>query len=317
MKINQRNHEIAEAAMKRLKLGWTVEKVTLAEIDLKAGRENNARPMSGHKLNSDQVAVMVLEMERGDYFPMPVLMRVPSRKLLQVAGGNHRLGAYEQLLVRGEDLISCYVVSTSDDQVIDVLPRELNLSEGNQTTLEERISHAVYYSQNYNVKPTEADKKYGLKEGTTATKLRIASAHIRLKELGMPSDKINNTIVGVIGSLPNDNVAKSLAKLVIDSRVMTITDVNAIVKAVKIKRTESDQLQEIKSQGKMWTSVFPDSKSKNTMAERSKFFQCITVLINRVDGKKTFAQFGITGEEDRTNAKAKIQRAINLLKSLR
>jgi hypothetical protein len=285
--------EKAEQCMARAGIKWTIERVSLVDINLEKGRENRAR--LEQSMDWERVETMVHDIERGDAFPMTVLMRFGNSAKALPASGNHRLAGYEKAFPAEMDVqFDCYIVFTKDEYIKDMLPRKLNMVEGMQPKRAERIQHALWEIKHYSTKPREAERMWGLPEGTMSKQLRIQEGRLRLAEHGVKHAIIADAAVDRLHGISNENVFEQMAKLINRLPNITTDDISKIVAEVREQKTELAQLNKV---GEFYTQLVHQDNQPIRQSERTKYLMVVSRMEKILAKKRYYTQLGFTGED--------------------
>lgn len=305
--INWFSDKAAEKLMTSVGLTWSVARVKLSDIDWDDSKSNGARLHD--PLNDELAKDYSLAMERGEHFPMIVLLKRKGRKYL-ILGGNHRACAVK--MCRTDD-VECYVVETEDVQIIDILPRALNRTHGLRQDRSELLINAIYAVEKYGWGVRQADEFFGLPEGAVSHEMRARTVKATLQGKGIRAEKIPKTTLLALSPLEsNENVLLAAARIV-SGTGMVGSDVRDFVKCIKKNRTEASQMSVIADMesrsGPHQSIASQDPAIKVPRQKRTKFLAWITTGENYLDGIKNLKQLQVT---EKTESDRIRQRLSNL-----
>ncbi len=292
-KINWVPDLAAEQMMKEFGVEFTTQWVSLASIDLEGSLLNHAR-LRTH-LDDSVVTEYQTNMEREHPFPMTVLFLLKPGKY-SVAGGNHRLTSAKNA---GADKVLAYVVKTSDESVIDLLPRILNRGHGKGLVREDAIKQAMYAVETYGMEYKQAEDAFGLPKNCLSQEARVRDVQQLLKDHHVPVAKINKTVLRTISTVSgNANVAVTAGRIAAN-KGMGVEDVKQMIKEVKKCKTEASQIGKLSEfEELLGVKNKPEATSKYSRSDKTKILLWLRNGENYLDGVDSLAQLQITTPED-------------------
>ncbi len=277
----------AEAKMEQFGAKFRVQVVKLSDIDWTESKTNGAR--LNDPLNEDLVLEYSLAMERGDVFPMPVLLLVG--RLYVILSGNHRLAAVKLI---GISDVQCYVIETSDSGIIEILPRVLNRLHGKRQSKDEAMLHAVYAVDQFGWEPRRAAEMFGLQRDAVSSFIRLRSTRAALEKSGVRTGALKDSHVRDLSAIKNENVQAAAARIATNT-AMTTQVLGEFVQGIKTQRTEATQMAVVADWEKKtqpMTIALPVVKVPKAM--RSKFVGCLTTIEKYIENVTQLSQLQIT-----------------------
>lgn len=289
----------AESKMQEFGAKYKVSDVKLSEIDWAASRTNGAR--LNDPLNDDLVIEYALAMERGDGFPMVVLMKKGSHYI--ILSGNHRMAAAKEI---GIAEVKAYVIETDDSSVIEILPRVLNRLHGKRQDKSEALLHAVYAVDQFGWEPKKASEMFGLHKGAVADFIRIRETRTALEKNGVKTAALKDSHVRTLSVIKNENVQSAAARIAVNTG-MTGDLLEELTKSVKAQKTEATAMGVIGEwEKKTQPMTIPLPAVKVPKALRSKFIGCLTTMEKYVENVSQLAQLQITEKSEADSVKQRL-----------
>jgi hypothetical protein len=235
--------DLDHAALDRLGIGFVYhDRLRLSEIDDPASRAVWNQARLGDPVDEEHVEVLRAELERGVDFP-PVIVYRDDKNRCVVLSGNHRVQAYR---TAGRSSIRAYEATglaglRNEDPRVLLLVYEANHGHGKAVEVDDRLEQGLtLIAHGQSVRAAAA--ALGIPEGRLRDHHEASRATRRLEEdLGVPTDEIPISAQRRLANVRSDRVAKAAAKLVplMDRKTL---EVNDLVKAINLERTENAQL---------------------------------------------------------------------------
>lgn len=203
----------AEQQMKKLGVKYTVEEVSIDDIDWKESEKNHAR--TGLPVYSEAVTQYSHDMKNGDSFPMTVLRRV-GKKFITMSG-NHRLPSAKAI---GVKTVSAYVIVSDDETVIVDLPRMLH-ERLVDVSKEDRLVFASDQIRRTGCSVASAADNFGVSAYVLRSFIAADETRTRLVSSGVSgAEKLPIKILETLSRLGgNSNVQKAAAVIVCQGRL--------------------------------------------------------------------------------------------------
>ncbi len=294
-----------EAAVRKFGLEWTIEDWPIKSLDMEASWHNQAR-ISCPK-HPDWIEKYKLAFERGDVFPMIFVLVTPAHSTKPlIAAGNHRTGGAD---AAGLKSVKAYTIRTEDDYVIDQLPRVLNYAEGLAISPAEMLEQAVDCVRRYKRELKQVADIYGVSYFNLRDKVLARTVGDRLQEVGVNADRINDTVRKKINVLSdNDNVMRSAAKFIIDTRATT-EEAATFIDRLREHRTEASRLAFVEDQRRLQLVPQPAPSSstvngmtppvKNKQSSHQRFLAWLTAGENLLKQRDTLEKNEVTKHDER------------------
>lgn len=300
----------AESRLSEFGCKFQHENVPLSDIDFHDSSMNCARLMD--PIQDDLALEYAMAMERGDAFPMPVVLNRPGKGKLTL-GGNHRFLAVKTL--DSNAVVPCYVVDSDDEMVTDILPRILNRGHGERQSREEAIEHALFMTKKYNLEPKKAESLFGLKANSLYAEIRVRAVRAELEKGGIKVARLTKGVLTQLSPIKNENSLLAAARLLSEKKIPTAA-VTEFLTEVKQCRTEGTQLAVVAE----WSDrVFPTQKDRRGEAlntNRSRFLLALSLMEKAVNGSKTLSQLQITDRQEAARIKERVGTLLDRLRPL-
>jgi hypothetical protein len=304
----------AEQTMRKFGVQWTVEEVDFGDVDWKESATNQAR--IGPSLNADHVGRILIGLQNGDSFPMPVVRRKKGDvKKFTVEGGHHCVEASKQ-----HGLKSCmaYVFESNDDDIIRNLPRALN-----PPTLVTPKEHSLIFARDAVERDgwtiTRAAATYNLSEDSLRKHMAAERTRKDLVSMGIDGAmKLPTLTLGVLSRLKNANVQKRAAKLVCDLRLKG-EDTARIAREVNKQRTEASQIVALEGEEKAYGYGVNGAGSQD--AKKQKRSPAVIVryavsVLEKYLAMRTFGHWGITDRGERVQMAERLRKIAKGINSI-
>lgn len=171
-----------EGMLDRLGVPWTLELISLEEINERTSRQNQARTFGdGAALDADTVERYTLDMKAGAEFPPVLARRTSAKAKLVLLGGNHRHAA---AVAAGRAVIPGYVVEVADEALVVRLMYEDNRTHGLAVPREDRLRQAVHLTS-MGWTNRDAGACVGIEDTAVATAKSVFAASGRARKAGV------------------------------------------------------------------------------------------------------------------------------------
>lgn len=241
---------------------WERVMVPFAEIDMKASKENPAR-LTRH-INEEVVFEYALAMEAGVPFPAIVLLRLDpgARFKYIVATGMHRISAAQEVKI---DKFDAYIVTEPDQYRRDVLVRQLNMLEGQNMTLRDKLAQVLQLHDMYPAKSLNMlAQEWHLKPSTVhnAAKEQRAGARARKFNYDFVKAKVHQKVVMALDGIHSDKVFERACQFVIQNAPSS-SEVDSMVGEIKKIRDEQAAIDIVGQYAKASTDALVHQQAKN------------------------------------------------------
>lgn len=235
--------DLDRAALDRLGIRFVFHpELPLSELDDDASRAVWNQARLGDPVDEEHVDELVAELEREVDLPPIIFYRDDAGRAVTLSG-NHRRRAFERT---GAEAVAAYEATglqglRKEDERVLRLIYEANRGHGKAVSIDDRVHQALVLIENgYNVRAAAA--AVGIPESRVRDHYDAARATQRLEvDLGVDTTAIPVSAQRRIVNIRNDRVAAAVAKLVPQMAKKT-QEVNELVKAVNVERTEEAQL---------------------------------------------------------------------------
>lgn len=232
-----RRDHLTEDVLQGLGLAYDyVENIPLDQFDLAAGLRNQARLTA--PLDRDLVMEYALAMLDGDVFPAVIVERLPATGLLSAIDANHRLHAATEAKLSN---VAAYILRPCDPASRRMALIAFNRRAGKRTSMEEGIQHGIWLVTHCSQTIVSAARVAKVSPDTLGTAIRTAKAKAEFAKAGIPVERITNSKLERVGSIPLRSIREKAAKLVAE-RQMSTSDVDSMVMAIK-RRDGVDEME--------------------------------------------------------------------------
>jgi hypothetical protein len=282
----------AEQAMRKFNLKWKIEDVPFDRIDWEESQKNCAR--IGDPLTPEHVADLQTALRHGDVLPRVVLLN-HGRKLVYAAG-NHRGTSARNC---GATSISAYVVSTTDEKVIQTLPSALNAPMRMQAR-DERIRLAlIAIDRGLTVK--EASSSFSISEAILSLEISAKQTREELQACGVNTSKVARTVINELGKIQNANVLAAAGRVVTLAK-LTTDETIPFTREIRRQRTEAQQMAVVAAKE---IALGIDGKTnevkvKAILPKATKIRRLISSLEGYLTNVRTINQLGFTEKSEKT-----------------
>jgi ParB-like chromosome segregation protein Spo0J len=215
-------------------------RLDLSKIDRKLSLSNQARPLIGG-IDEDKILMMAEAEEQQPGRLPPVLVKRMKNGKYKVLDGNHRV---EVMRLLGRNTVAAVVVDEENltPQQEAMIIYTANIGQGSETTLRDRITHAVNLIEQFGVTAVEASRSLWIPANRITTQLALIKAMSRFETLGMqgPRKRLPESSIKRLGSIRGDDILREAAKLCDEAKVGT-EDVSTLVKKLNACRSEKQQ----------------------------------------------------------------------------
>jgi hypothetical protein len=239
--------DLDRAALDRLGIGFTFhEGFNVDKIDEPASRMVWNQARLGDPVDERHVETLRAELERGVELPPIIVYRDQASQWVTLSG-NHRVRAYQ---LEGRRTIQAYEATglaglRVEDPRVLLLVYEANHGHGKAVDLDDRLEQGLsLIAHGKSIRAAAA--ALGVPEGRLRDHYEASRATHRLEEdLGVATDEIPISAQRRLANIRSDRVAKAAAAVVplMDRKT---SEVNELVKAVNLERTEEAQLAVVK-----------------------------------------------------------------------
>lgn len=215
-----------------------LESLGLHEIIVEQSAIQNIR--LGLPLNQDHVVQYAIDMEAGAQFPAIVVYKVGKGKYIGkygVINGLHRLRSMLEVLDPPRKLGDAYVVKTTDDHVIEMLQRTVNIATGGiPLNEEERIEHALrLLALNYSI--VDAARLMSIKVSKLQSQKAYQDSLAKLRAAGISTKDLSKGSILLLKPIPRD---KYFFKAVELSRAARLSSEDMHELATQLKNAPND-----------------------------------------------------------------------------
>lgn len=295
------------------------QNVNIKSILVAQSKKNNAR--FNDPIDEDLCLKYASHMEEGYTFPAIVM----SPKGF-VWDGNNRLHAAQ---IAGIEEVSAYVIINADKDMQDMFCRTANARHGKGNSEDEALQHIVHlhFNQKVDGKPTPVSQLYKIYFPPTqryydkaCNAVRVRKVELELFKLNVDATELGQSILAKLytyhpeSGVKNTKLLKAAANLIIKHR-LTIDAVDDMVRLVKTKKSEKDQIAAMQEFAKD-QGVAPKPRKSNTRdgVRLERYFDSIIKLIGN---KQSLQKLGVNAPADIQRIKSKItqvSKQVNTLK---
>jgi hypothetical protein len=278
------------------------EQVELSEIDVRASRTNHARLKRA--IDPEYTASLVVKLNDGTVLPALILWErsVPDIERFILADGNHRHDAYLQV---GRRTADAYLLLVSDPAIIDAITRTANTIEGRGHTVEDSMTHAIYFVEQLRWSIEQAADWQKVSKATLRDKIAARKTIDRLHRLGQERESIVDTVYYELSRVRSDPVLGEVHELAFKAKLSPPT-VSRMITEINRERSEAAQLEVVER----WRQkpevadrivIGTGAQGKRRRIDphpRTKFLTAISRLEGALTETITLADLQITKPED-------------------
>lgn len=291
----------AEKRMEEFGVSFRVEEISLDDIDWDESLTNGGRLID--PLNPDLVTEYKTAMESGDRFPACVLRRMKSGRMV-IESGNHRM---RSALQAGIKKAPVYVFESSDQAVIDLMPRVLNRLHGKRQGREEALIHATHAVEQYGYEHGKAEQLFGLSKGSVSAAIRAKDVKKLLMSKGVNTQKLTQAQLVSLHPLKNDNVIVAAGRMISDSGING-SAADEFIRSIRKNRTEAQQMAAVADLEKRIGGRDPGPVLKVPRNVRTKFLTWLTTGENYLENSTELSQLQITESGEQARIRQRIER---------
>lgn len=304
-----------ELKLEEFGVKWRDGIVRMDRIDWAASRMNHAR-IDTAALSMELAEEYSQAMLRGDVFPKVVVLELPRDKYF-ILGGNHRA---EGARLAGDEELKAYIATTTDEAIIDLLPRVLNRMHGRRMDRNEALNQARYAIATHALKTKQAALMFGVSESTLLMEQRITRAGKFLTDNNINPAGWPKTKLEALERLENDNVKKAVAiRLIAPFPKANGQEVDAMIGRVIANKNELKQLDEVDRIEAEWKKIYgqdPGPAKRIVRPVRTLFLSDLRRLENHLEKRKTFKQLQITEPAEAVEVAKRLAKLAKLFKAL-
>lgn len=228
-----------EKWLEDLRVSYSLEEISLSDIDIEASRNNNARV--GVPLDQNVADDYGLAMLSGAAFPA-VILRLEGLQYF-VLGGNHRIGGAE---AAGIGSVLAYVVESQDTMILDLITRMDNRREGVRQTDQELVIHCIYLIEKYNQTIRDVAARFGKKESWLQQHIHAHQMRQKLLGWGLKVENASNAMLQEIERVgANHNIQRAVAKAAIKFNLKG-SALRNFCRDVRASTTEAEAMKAVK-----------------------------------------------------------------------
>jgi hypothetical protein len=210
----------------------------------------------------------------------------------------------------GIDVVTAYIVSSSDERVIESLPAALNPPRRAQSH-DERVQHAIRAIE-FGLTIEEASHRFSISRDVIYNEQTKRQIAFELEKLGIKTTGMSKQTILELGRIKNTNVLAPAARLVAAAK-LTGPETSAFSQQIRKERTEAQQIAVVAAKEKELGIDPANAKHERSPAKRTpatSVKMCMSQLESLMK-VRTINQWGITDKHEKEQF---IERANNLCK---
>lgn len=290
----------AETDFREMNIPFAVKEIRFSQINLYESSNNGAR--LGDTIIANKVTDYAQAMRNENAF-LRVVVFLDANYGYILTSGNQRCSAIKELIeakyLPADPMIEVYVLETKDAMLLEAIGRSANCCHGLGSTMEERITHAVYMVRCKGMQLKDAAKLFIVDPSTISRRIKSEEGRKELGAMGIDTTRLPARTLELLTRINHDQQAFRQVGGLVAQHVPSGDRVETIVSRVLKAKSDPDRLkvvQQVEKELSQEAKEFGKRKKLRTVAPKAPARPWRDKLVTTFTKLADFLDFGHDGE---------------------